>query len=357
MPTSPTQGAAFTSAPRLASLDLFRGFTMAAMVMVNNQPGPHPYAQLHHVPWHGWTFTDLVFPFFLWIAGVAATLSTAKRIDRGEDRATLLGHAFRRFLIIFAIGVALNTLHYDNFRIPGVLQRIALGYFFGTLIYLYLKPVGRLVVIASLFAVYTIGMHPGGYEMGDNFAQRIDSMLLAGRLYRDGTWDPEGVWSTLPSIATFLFGAFTGDLLRSTRDATQKVQWMLGAGFVFFVLGLALDPVQPINKALWTVPYVFLTAGLASLGFGLCYWLVDLKAATGPWLRFFTIFGVNALAVYIFHFILGAVFGKSGMEDGVFNAFLSTGPSNAALLYSLIHVVASFLFAWLLWSRRWFLKI
>ena len=358
MQTSPTQGAAFSSSKRLASLDIFRGLTIASMVLVNNQMSG-AYTQLRHVEWSGWTFTDLVFPSFLWIAGVAATLSTARRIERGEDRGTLLAHAFRRTVIIFLLGVVLNFCFHPSFetaRIPGVLQRIALCYFFGTLIYLYLPTKMQVLTVLALFAVYWLGMAPGGYEMGDNFAQRVDEALLPNHLYQQRNWDPEGFWSTLPSIGTFLFGVFTGTFLRSER----RPGLLLLAGVLATALGLALDTLQPINKALWTVSFTMLTAGIATTVFAIIYWLVDIERQPTDGAKPLTIFGLNALGVYVFHELVSLGFGLGGeasLRATYAGILQGLGAANASLVYGLTHVAISFVFAWVLWRNRWFLKI
>ena len=324
------------------------------MVLVNNQIYPDSYAQLMHVPWHGWTFTDLVFPSFLWIAGVAATLSTAKRIDRGADRAALVRAVFRRTVIIFALGLAVNFLFDPSFahwRIPGVLQRIAVSYFCGTLIYLYLPPAGRVAAVGALFAVYWIGMAPGGYEIGNNFAQRVDEALLPNHLYQRANWDPEGFWGTLPSIGTFLLGAFVGDALRGRPSPVR----LLAAGAAGIVAGLALDPIQPINKALWTVPFTLLTAGVATVVFTLIYRLVDLEDRPFPAQAVWTIFGMNALAVYVFHEAFAVLLQSIGVRDALYGALRgATGPANGALIHGLLHVSVSLVFAWALWRRGWF---
>ncbi len=248
-----------------------------------------------------------------------------------------------------------------NWRIPGVLQRIAVCYLIGTLIYLTTSVRGRLLWVAGLFIAYTAMMQPGGYELGDNFAGRVDWLLLPGHLYRNAQWDPEGFVSTLPAIGTFLLGILLGDLLRRSWTGSRKAAWTLAVGAALTAAGAALAPLQPINKALWTVPYTLITAGLAYLVFGLCFWFADVKDMDGDWSVPLKIFGMNALAVYVFHEVLSVVVSWGGdgsvqhLLHSVFDPLLS--PKNATLAYSLVHVAASFLFAWALWRRRIFWKI
>jgi predicted acyltransferase len=350
------KGGAFASSRRLGSLDVFRGFTIAAMVLVNNQLGG-AYAQLRHAEWHGWTFTDLVFPSFLWIAGVAATLSTARRVERGESRGALFAHAARRAAWLFLIGLTLNALWgggLAGLRIPGVLQRIALCYLAGTAIYLTTSVRGRLVWIVALLSGYWAAMAPGGYEKVGNVAAQLDLWLMPGHLYTD-VYDPEGLLTSAPAIVTFLLGVLAGDWLRARRE--NKAAALAAAGAGLFAMGLALDLLQPINKALWTVPYTVLAGGLSTLAFAGCYWAIDERGWSGAGTRFWTIFGVNALAVYVFHAVVNVLFGLgpkaalSGWLQGL------ASPANAALVYSLVHVGLSFAFAWLLWRRLWFLKL
>lgn len=350
-------------ATRLLSLDVFRGLTMASMVMVNNQ-GPGAYGPLRHASWDGITFTDLVFPFFLWIVGVALTLSTARRVEQGQDRGQLIRHAAQRAAIIFAIGLFMNAFPEFNLgglRIPGVLQRIALCYFAATVIYLYSDLRGRIMWTAGLLLAYFVLMHPGGYQIDSNLSDRLDRALLEGHLYRP-TRDPEGTVSTLTSIATCLFGVLMGDLLRARLTAGNKLIWMFSGGLLMLLFGFVLDPVQPINKNLWTGTYALVAAGFASIVFGAMYWLCDVAKLSGRWSKPLVILGMNAMAVYIFHGMLGDLFSlvkvggaslRSALLDGL------AGPlsqANASLAYSLVHVAASFLFAWFLYSRRWFLK-
>lgn len=366
-PSSALAARAAANAPifatRLLSLDVFRGLTMASMVMVNNQ-GPGAYGPLRHASWDGITFTDLVFPFFLWIVGVALTLSTARRVEQGQDRGQLIRHAAQRAAIIFGIGLFMNAFPEFNLgglRIPGVLQRIALCYFAATVIYLYSDLRSRILWAAGLLLTYFVLVHPGGYQIDSNLSDRLDRALLEGHLYRP-TRDPEGTVSTLTSIATCLFGVLMGDLLRARLAAGNKLIWMFSGGALMLLFGFVLDPVQPINKNLWTGTYALVAAGFASIVFGAMYWLCDVAKLSGRWSKPLVILGMNAMAVYIFHGMLGDLFSlvkvggaslRSALLDGL------AGPlsqANASLAYSLVHVAASFLFAWFLYSRRWFLK-
>ena len=209
------------------SLDAFRGATIAAMILVNNPgDGRTTFAPLLHAEWNGWTFTDLVFPFFLWMVGIAMTFSFARRVEGGAGKGKLLLHTVRRAALIFLLGLLLNGFpKYDltTLRIPGVLQRIAICYLIGSLIFLYTKWRGQLAAIVGLCAVYWMlmtlfpvpGYGPGVLEPIGNFGQWVDEMLLSGHMYsRTKVWDPEGVVSTLPAIANVLFGALFGTLLR-----------------------------------------------------------------------------------------------------------------------------------------------
>jgi predicted acyltransferase len=314
-----------SQAGRLESVDVFRGLTMASMVMVNNAGDwNNVYGPLRHASWHGWTFTDMVFPFFLWIVGVAMTLSTAKRVERGEDRGTLIRHAFLRAGIIFGIGLLLNGFPYYNLstlRIPGVLQRIAVCYLVATLIFLHTSWRGQVVAILACFASYWAMMHSWGYDKGSTFAQHVDGLFLGGHMYSaTKTWDPEGIVSTLPAVATALFGILCGHLLRSRWEAAEKSAWMMTAGAGLTFVGLALDYFQPINKQLWTVPYALLMAGLAFTVFGCCHWLIDVRGHRGWWTKWFAVYGMNAMAVYILSGVLSRTLSLTGVRAPLYQA-------------------------------------
>lgn len=344
---------------RLASLDIFRGLTMASMVMVNNQ-SRGGYYQLRHAAWHGWTFTDLVFPFFIWIVGVAMTLSTARRVERGENKTQLLIHTIKRAAIIFVIGLFLNgfpNYNLTTLRIPGVLQRIAICYLIAGIIFLYSGFRGRILWLVGCSALYWVLMAPGGYDLHTNFAAQVDAMFLSGHMYSaTKTWDPEGLISTLPAISTCLFGILTGMLLRTALPLAEKTTWMFLGGNALVWLAVILDNVQPINKPIWTVPYALLTAGLANIVFSAIYWFTDGRQHRAWYTQFFTIFGMNAIAVYVFHGLLGRLLGPS-LRPAAYSLLESAaGTANTSLIYSLIHVSICFLFAYTLYRRGWFLK-
>ncbi len=334
---------------RLRSLDVFRGLTIAGMILVNN-PGSwtHVYPPLLHAKWHGWTPTDMVFPFFLWISGLAMTLSFARRKQGGADRPKLLLHALRRGATIFLLGLLLNyfgRFDWSTVRIPGVLQRIGICYFCATALSLYLGRRGLALAGLALLAVYTAGMlgygAPDPWAMENNFARHVDGLLLSGHMWsQTKVWDPEGVWSTLPAIVTVLCGILSGALLER-RDPRAFAVW--GAGLV--TLGLGLSVWIPINKPLWTPSYVLLMAGLASALFGLVYWGVERQG--WQW-KFFEIYGTNAIVSFVGSGLLARAVGpyKPAIDDPF-----------TSLAWALANVAAMFALTYALWRKKILVRI
>ena len=356
---------------RLVSLDAFRGATIAAMILVNN-PGSsqYTYSQLEHSEWSGWTFTDLVFPFFLWIVGVSMTLSFAKRMEAGADRRKLLFHAARRAVLIFIVALLLNgfpTFQFNYVRIPGVLQRIAVCFLIASAIYLYCSLRGRVIWLVSLLVAYWLLMTlypvpafgPGVLTKEGNFAKYIDGMLLTGHMWsQTKTWDPEGIVSTLPAIATALFGTLAGTLLRTKKSPEEKTAWLFTSACGLLFAGLIMNIWMPINKSIWTSTFSVFMAGMASLVFACFYWIVDVQNHR-RWAEPFVIYGMNAIAAYVLAGMLERLLelNRTGawLYLHVFAPIAS--PKNASLLYAIGNVLIIYLFSYLLYRRRWFLRL
>jgi predicted acyltransferase len=383
--TAASPGGAFE---RLTSLDLFRGVTIAAMILVNNPGNDHAYWPLEHAAWNGWTPTDLIFPFFLFIVGVSMVFSFESRLGRGDSRALLLRHTFRRGFTIFAIGLALHftvvlASPSRGVRIPGVLQRIGICYLVASVLFLYLRPKARAFVVVGLLVGYWILMRfvpvPGfGIPGRDipllhpdaNLAAYLDrKFLLWGptRLY-EITRDPEGLLSTLPAIATALLGVFTGEWLRSKRSTQSKAWGMLAFGVAGLTLGEIWGIWFPINKKLWTSSYVLLTAGLGLICLALCYWATDIKRWRGAWIRPFLIFGRNSIVAYVIAWLFAALLEAFSaplhgetltLHDYIFQrVFAPLGsPSFASLVFSLAFVLLCLVPIWLMDRKKIFLKI
>jgi predicted acyltransferase len=360
---------------RLLSLDVFRGLTIAGMMMVNNQGGPETYVQLEHSSWHGWTYTDTIFPSFMWIAGVAMTLSTSKRVERGEDKSKLLMHAIRRAILIFAIGLFLNGFPYftlAGYRIAGVLQRIAIGYLVAAVILLYTKMRGQMLwTIFFLFSYWLLmfywpvpGVGAGHFEKEANLERYVDGMVLGDHIYKnDKYWDPEGIVSTLPSIATVLFGVLTGQILRRSQNQSERAARIYLSGNGLILAGLLLSAWMPINKNLWTTSYAVFMAGISSVVFASCIWICDAKGYR-KWAWPFVVYGMNAMAAYIaaaiFERLIDAInVGGVSIHHYVFTNWFAPlfSPENASLAYSLLFDLIIFSFVYFLYRKRWFLKL
>ena len=361
---------------RLLSLDAYRGLTIAGMILVNN-PGnwSHVYAPLRHAEWHGWTPTDLVFPFFLFIVGVAIPLSFGKRLERGDSRGGLLRHIVRRSAILFGLGLflaAFPRFELGSLRIMGVLQRIGLVYLVAAPAFLFLGRRSRallsVVLLLGYWALLTLVPVPG-FGAGDlspegNLGAYLDRMILGDRLWQ-GTWDPEGLLSTLPAVVTTLLGIFTGEWLRGSRNPTEKVVGLLAAGVVGIVAGLAWDLVFPINKNIWTSSYVLFTAGMGLLLLGSFFWTMEVKGLK-TWAHPFVVYGMNAIAVYVASGLLARLMGiiRVGQDEVSLKGWIYgnlfepwAGPLNGSLFFALSYVGFWLGMMWILHRKRIFIKI
>ncbi len=374
--------AAHTAAPdaaRLVSLDAFRGLTIAGMILVNN-PGTWGaiYDPLEHAAWHGWTPTDFVFPFFLFIVGVSITLALSRRAETAGSKRDLYVKIVRRTILIFALGLVLSGFPFfdlSTLRIPGVLQRIAVCYFFAALIFLKTNWRTQAVITAALLIIYWMlmkfvaapGFAAGDLSMEGSLASYVDRTLLAGHTWKP-LYDPEGILSTIPAVATTLCGVLTGHLLRSRQTPVEKVAAMFVAGAAGVVIGWWWNHWFPINKPLWTSSYVVFTAGMALQLLALCYWLIDLKGYR-RWAVPFVIFGTNALAVFFLSglFARGLGLVKLAGADGkplslqraIFQNFFASwaSPINASLFYAVCFVLLWLGLMAILYRKRIFIKV
>lgn len=377
----------------LLSLDVFRGFTIAAMVLVNN-PGDwaHIYAPLRHAQWHGWTFTDWVFPFFLFICGVSLTFSTTRAEASGTSKRTVMLALWRRAAIIILLGLTLNFIpafSLETLRYPGVLQRIGLCIGIAAPILLFCGVRGQIAWTFGLMAVYSVAMlllpiadangvvSAGVLELGRDVGAFIDRAVMSGHLWvQSKTWDPEGLFSTLPAVATMLFGVFTGRWLQSGSTPAAKTAWMMVAGLLALWVGVILDAaLMPINKSLWTPSYAVFMTGWALLLFAVSYWLIDacdssrVRAVAAKIARPFEVYGMNALFIFAFSGLVAKMLGYFKVQTDVgtmvsVKSFLVTqlsqlplSPINVSLLFALLFNLSMLAVAALLWRRKLFIKV
>jgi predicted acyltransferase len=378
---------------RLISLDAFRGFTIAGMVLVNN-PGDwsNLYRQLGHAEWHGWTFADWIFPFFLFICGVSMTFSLGRRAEAGNNKPQLLLQLAERAAIIFLIGLALNfipSFNLGTLRIPGVLQRIALCTLLAAPIVVYCNWRQQCMWILALLAVYTLLMlfvpvpdvngvvAAGALEKGRDFGSNIDRIFLAGHMWVSSkTWDPEGLFTTLPALCSQLFGVLAGRWLLSDALKADKTVWMLLAGLLCLWIGSMIDATfMPINKSLWTTSFCIFMTGWALTVFSAFYWLIDanpsgeLRTRSEKYLLPFTIYGMNALFIFALSGLIAKLLNTFKFSDAAgamkpLKAFiyapikaLPLAPVNQSLMFAILFNVVMFVIAWFMWKKKWFVKV
>lgn len=358
------------------------------MILVNN-PGSwsNIYAPLRHAEWNGCTPTDLIFPFFLFIVGVSISFALGSKKDQVKH-STLITTALKRALILFGLGLFLSLFPrvftepleaFKTVRIPGVLQRIAIVFFISAVIFIKTTPKTQLRILIGLLIGYWLVMTlvpvPGvGYanlEKETNLGAWLDRTLLTeAHLWRSArTWDPEGILSTLPAIATGLFGVLIGSWLRrKDKPDAVKISWMFSIGLLAVIMGLIWDLFFPINKALWTSSFVLYTGGLATLGLALSYWLIDVqgyKKGTTP----FVVYGVNAITVFFLSGLIPRILTmiKVDMADGsqvnardwTYQTFFTPyfSPLNASLAGAVTFVLIWLVILWWMYSKKIIIKV
>jgi predicted acyltransferase len=386
-------------APRLLSIDVFRGLLVAGMVLVTN-PGTYDfiYWPLKHADWNGSTPTDMIFPSFLFVVGVSMTFSFATRRVRGETAVGAAVHVVRRSVVLILLGLFLNCfdlLSLPHLRIPGVLQRIGLCYLCGGLLYLSLSGkrathrvttlIAAIVLLPAFYWVLQTQVPVPGYGAGHldqagTLSAYVDRAVFTTKhLWAWGgpgqVWDPEGLLSTMPAIANLLLGVLAGEWLRNTARsvAKRRVLWMVAIGAVMMLTAVTLNPLIPINKKIWTPSFMLLSGGFSLLALAVLHVLIDRKSENGePSWRWATmpavVFGSNAILAFSLaniispllgliriHQASGGVIGVPGLFFKWFHQFLN--PWNASLAYAVLFVLVNLAILWPLYQRRIFLRL
>jgi predicted acyltransferase len=360
------------STSRLVSLDAFRGATMALMVLVNNAgDGHNVYGPLSHSGWNGWTITDAVVPTCLWIVGVAITLSVGGRLERGVARSALMRQVVRRALVLYALGLLVYLFprfDFSTMRVLGVLQRIAICYLVATAIYLSTTTIrARVLWILSLITGYWLlmklvpvpGFGPGRLDVEGNLAHYVDRIVLGRHNYLPTkTWDPEGIISTLPAIASTLFGVLAGQLLRMKKSLMERTTALFFMGNTLLAIGLICDVWLPINKKLWTSSFALFMAGLASILLAMFIYLVDHRGYRRLF-QPFVIIGMNAITVYMLSELLAISLNVLRLQGWLYQHCFQVlaSPRNASLLWAIAFTLLMYLAAYALYRKKWFLRV
>ncbi len=359
--------------PRLDSVDALRGATIAGMIVVNN-PGTWSavFPPLEHAAWDGWTYTDTIFPFFLFTVGVSIALSLGGRRAAGASVGVLLRKTVIRSAVLFALGLLLNlagflAFHREHFRVPGVLQRIALCVLIAGAIYLAAGARGAAWGAAALLAGYWALLSTGPLDPEGNLAARLDRALLGSHMYRPA-FDPEGLLSTLPAIATTLLGVLAGERLRSSLPVSRKLAALCAGGAAATAAGLAWGRVFPINKSLWASSYALLMAGLAAIALAACIAVIDVDGRR-TWAAPFIWLGRNAIAAFLLSSLTAVALiairvpGADGkphslwttLYRSVFDRFAD--PRLGSLLFALAYLAIWVAVFGLLYRKRIFIKV
>jgi len=407
---TPSRDATQTDPPspareRLLALDVFRGMTVAGMLLVNN-PGDwsHIFPPLEHAAWHGWTPTDLIFPFFLFIVGVTSHLSLSQRRARGDDESAIVRQVLRRGALIFLFGLFLSWFpgfmwgtieslpnatfgdrvlyRLEHLRIMGVLQRIGVAYVIGALITLRGTWQQHLALLATIllgyWALMTLVVVPDQGVPGWQLLDKPDAVLSAwvdrtvlttNHLWASAkTWDPEGLLSSLPAVGSMMIGQFAGRWIGSPRPIAERLNGMFAVGALLLVIGLIWHWVFPINKSLWTSSYVVFCGGMALVTLATCMWVIDVRQIR-RWTTFFVIYGTNPMIAFLGSGLMARLTvtllkvetadGPESVQWVVFQSVFAPilEPRLASLGYAVTFVLLWFVILWALWRRKIFLKV
>ena len=396
-----------TTRERLLALDVFRGMTVAGMLLVNN-PGTWSaiYPPLEHAPWNGWTPTDLIFPFFVFMVGITTELSLRSRRARGDDEGAILKQILRRASLIFLFGTLLSTFPYftwlpipempdatfldrvvhrfAHWRILGVLQRIALAYLFGALLTFRTTWKQQLAIVSALLLGYWALMTlvpvpdtgiPGRFVLDKPeqlLSAWLDRTVLGVNHLWSGskTWDPEGILSTMPAIGTMMLGTFAGRWIgEQQRPLTDRLAGLFAVGALVMMLGLMWNWVFPINKSIWTSSYVLFTGGMGAVTLATCLWLIDV-CQLRRWTFPFVVYGMNPMLAFLGSGLMARLIvsvitldagdgkhisAQAWVFDRLYASWLP--PREASFAFAVSFVALWFGILWAAWKRGIVLKV
>ncbi|MEO7996432.1 MAG: DUF5009 domain-containing protein [Gemmatimonadaceae bacterium] len=391
---------------RLLALDVFRGMTVAGMLLVNN-PGTWSsiYPPLEHAPWHGWTPTDLIFPFFLFIVGITTSISLQGRRARGDDESAILRQILKRGFLIYLFGLLLSWFPFftytsitelpdatfldrvvyrvEHLRILGVLQRIGIAYLIGALLTLRTTLKQQLVILGTLlfgyWALMTLVPVPDTGIAGRFVLDKPDQLLSAwldrtilgvNHLWSGSkTWDPEGLLSTVPAVGTMILGTFAGKwIAKRDVELNSRLSGLFAVGAITMMLGLVWNWWFPINKSLWTSSYVLFTGGMAAVVLATCLWVIDVRGVRG-WTKPFVTYGLNPMLAFLGSGMMARMMGsminidvdgkptplQSVVYNNVYASWLS--PINASLAYAITFVLFWYVLLLIAEKRGFVLKV
>lgn len=386
---------------RVLALDVMRGITIAAMILVNNPASwGIAYEPLRHVPWHGMTPTDFIYPFFMFIMGISSYFSLSK-YQEGMNGAVFT-KILRRSIVIFAIGVGLQAISYfgygtsnyllgnsdpqsgyldvilplERFRIMGVLQGLAVAYFFGAVLVLFVRFKYLLCIAGTMLLAYVVILTLGnGYELAsDNIIAVIDRAILGEQhLYierlADGTkvaFEPEALLSSIPRIAQVILGIYVGRLLTTCKDHLERINRLFIFGTILLFAGMLLQYGDPVNKKIWSTSFTLVTTGFGSLLLALLIWIIDIRKHA-RWSAPFESFGVNPLFLYVLAWVGSVLFGVNFRFGGTVTSIKGflfreciqpyAGDAFGSLIYSLLFVSLIWLFGYILYRNKIYIKI